>query len=243
LAQPTTVVENTVLAQSDTSGDTSKANLISRLKQKTQTSAFIPATPTLIASSTLTAYEVKPGDTLAAIASKHNTSVAELVRANNLNNPNELRISQKLVIPAVQVEAAVATPTFVESRKTPKVATSPVNIGSANSYLPTSLSPTIADNSSVAVPTPVTVQIQANSATDLETAPPKARPYGVGGDGPVPTAFAEMQQPKTPTNKVARANNNIMTVCEAYKRKYRGYSRISRSTVWEISCASSNYRS
>ncbi|BDI15968.1 hypothetical protein ANSO36C_17700 [Nostoc cf. commune SO-36] len=229
LAQPTTVVENTVLAQSDTSGDTSKANLISRLKQKTQTSAFVvPATPTVIAASTLTAYEVKPGDTLAAIASKHNTSVAELVRANNLNNPNELRISQKLVIPAVQVEATVATPTFVESSKTPKVATSPVNIGSANSYLPTSPSPIIADNSSVTVPAPVTVQIQANSATDLETAPPKARSYGVGGDGPVPTAFAEMQQPKTPTNRVARANNNnndrlrgLQAEIQRLQQKYR----------------------
>ncbi|MHC5595471.1 MAG: peptidoglycan DD-metalloendopeptidase family protein [Nostoc sp.] len=213
LAQPKTVVEKTLLAQSNTSSDATKANLISRLKQKTQTSAFVPAKPIVIASSTHTAYEVKPGDTLAAIASRYNTSVSELVKANNLNNPNELQISQKLVIPAVQVQATVASkPTFVESSKTPHVATSaitsPINIGSANSYLPTSPSPTIANNSSVAVPTPVTVQIQANSATDLETAPPTARSYGVGGESPVPTAFAEMQQPKTPTNKVARVNSN-----------------------------------
>ncbi|MEH1942854.1 MAG: peptidoglycan DD-metalloendopeptidase family protein [Nostoc sp.] len=209
LAQPTTVVEKTLLAKSETSSDASKASLISKLKQKTQTSALVPATPTVIASSTHTAYEVKPGDTLAAIASRHNTSVSELVKANNLNNPNELRISQKLIIPAVQVEATVATkPTFVESSKTPKVATSPVNIGSANSYLPSSQSPTIADKSSVVVPTPVTVQIQANSATDLETPAPTVRSYGVGGDIPVPQAFAEIQQPKTPANRVARGNNN-----------------------------------
>ncbi|MEH2330573.1 peptidoglycan DD-metalloendopeptidase family protein [Nostoc sp.] len=216
LAQPTTVVEKTALAaQSDTSSDASQANLISRLKQKTQTSASVAAAPIVIASSTHTAYEVKPGDTLAAIASRYNTSVSELVKANNLNNPNELQISQKLVIPAVQipavqVEATVASkPTFVESSKTPHVATSPLNIGSANSYLPSSPSPTIADNSSVAVPTPVTVQIQANSAaTDLETAPPSAKSYGVGGDIAVPQAFAEMQQPKTPANRVARVNNN-----------------------------------
>ncbi|MGJ5628108.1 peptidoglycan DD-metalloendopeptidase family protein [Nostoc sp. CALU 1950] len=231
LAQPTTVVEKTVLAQSDTSDDASKANLISRLKQKTQTSASVPVpvTPTVIASSTRTAYEVKPGDTLAAIASRYNTSVSEIVKANNLNNPNELKISQKLVIPAVQVEATVATkPTFVESSKTPKVATSPVNIGSANSYLPSSQSPTIADNSSVAVPTPVTVQIQANSATDLETAPPTVRSYGVGGDIPVPQAFAEMQQPKTAANRVARGNNNnndrlrgLQAEIQRLQQKYR----------------------
>ncbi|MHC5723317.1 MAG: LysM peptidoglycan-binding domain-containing protein, partial [Nostoc sp.] len=100
LVQPTTVVEKTILAQSGTSGDASKANLISRLKQKTQTSAFLPAKPTLIASSTHIAYAVKPGDTLAAIASRYKTSVSQLVKANNLNNPNELRISQNLISPA-----------------------------------------------------------------------------------------------------------------------------------------------
>jgi YD repeat-containing protein len=229
LTQPTTVLEKTVLAQSETSKDTSKANLISKLKQKTQTSALVPAEPTVIASSTQTAYEVKPGDTLAAIASKHNTSVSELVKANNLNNPNELQISQKLIIPAVQFEATVASkPTFIESSKTPKVATSPINIGSANSYLPSSQSPTIADKSSIAVPTAVNVQIQANSATDLETAPPTANSYGVGGDIPVPQAFAEMQQPKTPTNRVARVNNNnndrlrgLQAEIQRLQQKYR----------------------
>ncbi|MEH2206085.1 MAG: peptidoglycan DD-metalloendopeptidase family protein [Nostoc sp.] len=236
LAQPTTVVEKTALAaQLDTSSDVSQANLISKLKQKTQTSASVPAAPIVIASSTHAAYEVKPGDTLAAIASRYNTSVSELVKANNLNNPNELRISQKLVIPAVQipavqVEATVASqPTFVEPSKTPKVATSPLNIGSANSYLPSSPSPTIADNSSVTVPTPVTVQIQANSATELETAPlPTAKSYGVGGDIPVPQAFAEMQQPKTPANRVARVNNNnndrlrgLQAEIQRLQQKYR----------------------
>ncbi|MBN3925582.1 peptidoglycan DD-metalloendopeptidase family protein [Nostoc sp. NMS4] len=230
LAQPTTVVEKTALAaQPDTSSDASQANLISRLKQKTRDTASVPAMPVVIASSTHTAYEVKPGDTLAAIASRYNTSVSELVKANNLNNPNELRISQKLVIPAVQVEATVASkPTFVESRKTPHVATSPLNIGSANSYLPSSPSPTIADNSSVAVPTPVTVQIQANSATDSETTPPTTKSYGVGGDIAVPQAFAEIQQPKTPANRVARVNNNnndrlqgLQAEIQRLQQKYR----------------------
>ncbi|MCC5622551.1 peptidoglycan DD-metalloendopeptidase family protein [Nostoc sp. CHAB 5715] len=234
LAQPTTVVETTVLAQSDASGDASKANLISKLKQKTQTKALTPATPTVIASSTRTAYEVKPGDTLAAIASRYNTSVSELVKANNLNNPNELKISQQLIIPAVQIEASVASnptvasTTFVESSKTPKVANSPINIGSANSYLPTSQSPTIADNSKITVPTSVTVQIQANSATDLETAPTPVTSSGVGGNIPMPTAFAEMQQPKAPTNRVARGNNNnngrlrgLQAEIQRLQQKYR----------------------
>ncbi|MHC5609542.1 MAG: LysM peptidoglycan-binding domain-containing M23 family metallopeptidase [Nostoc sp.] len=230
LVQPTTVVEKTILAQSGTSADASKANLIWRLKQKTQTSAFVPAKPTVIASSTHIAYAVKPGDTLAAIASRYKTSVSQLVKANNLNNPNELQISQKLIIPAAQVEATVASnPTFVESSNTPKVATfHDVNIGNANSYLPTSQSPTIADNSNVAVPTPVIVQIQANSATGLETAPTGVTSYGVGGDIPVPQAFGKMQQLKTPTNRVASVNNNnndrlqgLQAEIQRLQQKYR----------------------
>ncbi|MDZ8222728.1 peptidoglycan DD-metalloendopeptidase family protein [Nostoc sp. ChiVER01] len=234
LAQPTTVVEKTVLAQSDTSGDASKAKLISKLKQKTQTTALTPAKPTVIASSTRTAYEVKPGDTLAAIASRYNTSVSELVKANNLNNPNELKISQQLIIPAVQQieatvasNATVASPTFVESRKAPKVNNSPINIGSANSYLPSSPSPAIADNSNITVPTPVTVQVQANSATDLETAPTTTS-YGVGGENQVPQTFAEMQQFKAPANRVARVNNNnndrlrsLQAEIQRLQQKYR----------------------
>jgi YD repeat-containing protein len=232
LVQPTTGVEKTALAQPNTSDDASKANLISKLKQKNQTSA---ATPRVIASSARTAYEVKPGDTLAAIASRYNTSVSELVKANNLNNPNELKISQQLIIPADQVEVTVANqptvvsqPTFVESSKTPKVATSPMNIGSANSYLPAPQSSSIADNSSVAVPTPIIAkkEIQANSATELEVAPTTAKSYGVGGDIPVPTAFAQMQQPKAAANRIARGNNNdrlrgLQADIQRLQQKYR----------------------
>jgi len=229
LVQPTTVVEKTVLAQSDISDETSKANLISRLKQNTQTSAFVPATPTFLASSTRRAYEVKPGDTLAAIASRYNTSVSELARANKLSNPNELQISQKLIIPAAQIEATVATkPTFGESSNTPHVASYPVNIGGANSYLPASQSPTIADNSSITVPTPVIAnnEIQADSANDLETSPTAATSYAVGGDTPVPKAFVEMQQPKILANRVARGNNNdrlrgLQAEIQRLQQKYR----------------------
>ncbi len=223
-----TVVEKTVLAQSETSGDANKAKLISRLKQKTQDE--IASTTTLIASSTRSAYEVKPGDTLAAIANRYNTSVSELVKANNLNNPNQLQISQKLIIPTAQVQARVATkPSFVESTNTPKT-TSPVNIGSANSYLPSSQPPIIADNSSITVPTPATAnnQIQPNTALDLQTAPIAPKADGVGGETPVPRAFVEIQQPEKPTNRVARGNNTnndrlrgLQAEIQRLQQKYR----------------------
>jgi murein DD-endopeptidase MepM/ murein hydrolase activator NlpD len=225
-----TVVEKTVLAQSETSGNAGQAKLISRLKQKTQQEIALTTPTTLIASSTRTAYEVKPGDTLAAIASRYNTSVSELVKANNLNNPNQLRISQKLIIPTAQVQVPVATkPSFVEPINTPKV-TSSVTIGSANSYLPSSPSRIIADNSSVTVSTPVTAddQIQTNSANDLQTAPIAPRAYGVGGETPVPKAFVEIQQREEPTNRVARGNNNnndrlrgLQAEIQRLQQKYR----------------------
>ncbi len=42
---------------------------------------------------------VQKGETLSAIAAKHNTTADALVRANNLNNPHAIQVGQKLVIP------------------------------------------------------------------------------------------------------------------------------------------------
>jgi LysM repeat protein len=44
-------------------------------------------------------YTVQPGDTLARIASRHGTTVAILVAANNLANPNIILVGQQLWIP------------------------------------------------------------------------------------------------------------------------------------------------
>jgi GH25 family lysozyme M1 (1,4-beta-N-acetylmuramidase) len=47
-----------------------------------------------------TTYVVKPGDTLTAIAAKFGTTVAAIVAANNITNPNLISVGQMLVIPA-----------------------------------------------------------------------------------------------------------------------------------------------
>lgn len=44
-------------------------------------------------------YLVKPGENIIAIAQEHNITVATLVKANNLKNPDHIKIGQKLVIP------------------------------------------------------------------------------------------------------------------------------------------------
>ncbi len=54
-------------------------------------------------------YEVRPGDTLAAIASNNGTSVAQLMAANKISNPHQLQIRQKLAIPVALKQETVPT--------------------------------------------------------------------------------------------------------------------------------------
>lgn len=61
-------------------------------------------------------YVVQPGDTMLVIATRNNITVDDILRANNLSDPNFLFSGQRLVIPvqgaggAVQSEAPTATP-------------------------------------------------------------------------------------------------------------------------------------
>jgi murein DD-endopeptidase MepM/ murein hydrolase activator NlpD len=57
------------------------------------------------AKATTTTYKVRPGDTLGTIASRHGSSVAAIVTANDLSNPNLIRIGQVLKIAASSASA------------------------------------------------------------------------------------------------------------------------------------------
>ncbi|NJL64008.1 MAG: peptidoglycan DD-metalloendopeptidase family protein [Methylacidiphilales bacterium] len=50
-------------------------------------------------------YEVQAGDTLARIALRHGVSIADIIQANRLINPNQLKISQRLNIPEPEFAA------------------------------------------------------------------------------------------------------------------------------------------
>jgi len=50
-------------------------------------------------SSSQRTYTVKSGDTLYAIAIKYGTTVAAIASANNISNPNQIKVGQELVIP------------------------------------------------------------------------------------------------------------------------------------------------
>ncbi len=58
-----------------------------------------PGTPTATPVSTTTTYVVQPGDYLARIAVRYNTTVARLVALNNIANPNLIYTGQQLIIP------------------------------------------------------------------------------------------------------------------------------------------------
>lgn len=55
-------------------------------------------------------YMVQKGDVLSVIARRHRVSTAALARANNLANPNALRIGQVLTIPRPGLQTATAAP-------------------------------------------------------------------------------------------------------------------------------------
>ena len=47
-----------------------------------------------------TTYTVARGDTLSKISKKHNVSMSSIISANNITNPNLLRVGQTLIIPS-----------------------------------------------------------------------------------------------------------------------------------------------
>ena len=53
------------------------------------------------ATTPAAAYRVKPGDTLAAIARRHGTTVEALAAANGIGNPNRIRAGATLQIPGI----------------------------------------------------------------------------------------------------------------------------------------------
>ncbi|HLO85231.1 MAG TPA: peptidoglycan DD-metalloendopeptidase family protein, partial [Nostocaceae cyanobacterium] len=225
--EPKTVTKKQAATQLESPTETGQADLAAKLKQNEETSVAVqplptpaPVKTTVIASSTTTAYEVKPGDTLAAIARKHGLSVSELVRANNLNDPNQLKISQKLVIPTAKAENSTFTPAPVaQLSNSAKFAPAPVNNLPITSQLPVAT-----QSSSVVLPTPVATEDPLPIAA--QSTPVAADSFGVGGDSPVPVAFNGNNRTKKPAQKVARTKSSdrlrvLQAEIQRLREKYR----------------------
>ncbi|WP_313936263.1 peptidoglycan DD-metalloendopeptidase family protein [Anabaena azotica] len=218
-----------------------KENLATTIKQPQPIT--IPVQPiTGSAPSTASSYEVKPGDTLAAIASRYKTTVAALVKANNLSDPNQLQISQKLVIPGATVnKTTIAQAPVIISSNRVQYATTPLlpNVSSDNTRVnptvPVAQAPVVAENSSIpiAVPTPGTVEGQQQVDTIVppapESEPVTADAQGVGGNAPIPKAFIEIQQPQQPANTIARGRGDRLRSLQAEIQKLQAKYRAQQS--------------
>jgi murein DD-endopeptidase MepM/ murein hydrolase activator NlpD len=170
------------LEESSTVNYDNTEDLLSRLRQVQEIrepdsqplTTTLPATQQVVALLSNITYQVRPGDTLAAIATRYNTSISELIQANNLSNPNQLRINQTLTIPATPVNrsGSVQIPVVVNTN----------NTAATNRQLP-NYTASRSGNQSIQVNTVAT-----------ETTSDSANAQGVGGDSPVPTIFAEIQE-------------------------------------------------
>lgn len=158
-------------------------------------------------------YEVKPGDTLAVIALENGTSVAELVKANGLVNPNQLKISQKLNIPVTgKVNSVQANIPAVSNPVVPTPMQSPVAVTNSAAVANT------------AIPSPSSTI--ANSSVNANSEPVAADATGMGGDTPVPKIFTEMQLASRNNNraKQAKEDRGLRSLQEEIERlrvKYR----------------------
>jgi LysM repeat protein len=65
-------------------------------------------------------YTVKPGDTLSGIADLFGVTVDDIVRANNLADPNALQVGDVLTIPG---HSPIPTPTVITTTLTPAIIT------------------------------------------------------------------------------------------------------------------------
>jgi LysM repeat protein len=64
-------------------------------------------------------YVVQKGDTLSGIAQKLGTTTRALIEANHIENPNSIRVGQKLVVPAGATKKEVAQPAKTEASAPP----------------------------------------------------------------------------------------------------------------------------
>lgn len=185
--------------------DRAKNNLVSSLQQQRESNPEaitipVPAAQQVVGLSGNTTYQVKPGDTLAAIALRYNVSISEIVKVNNLSNPDQLKINQKLIIPITQTDnsRAISKPVLL-ANSTPQPNNYTVTTAGISPNLPAASSqlPVTANN-----------QTQVNTEIATETESTSSHTQGLGGDTAVPTIFAEMQQAQKSAQQEANTNND-----------------------------------
>jgi murein DD-endopeptidase MepM/ murein hydrolase activator NlpD len=199
LSQKTTINANAENQQLSAIGATNNINLVPEQQKNI-------AKPQVQVTTASKVYEVKSGDTLAVIANNYGTSVSELVKANNLNNPNQLKISQKLNVP-------------ITEKSTPAISVNTPIAASA-----TDVTKQLAGQNNNDVPSSgITTNL---TAIQVPTTPTDNSFTGVGGNTPVPKVFAEMQLAtkkgaKTKDLKEDPGLRSLQAEIERLRQKYR----------------------
>ena len=80
-------------------------------------------------------YTVTPGDTLAKIAAVHGASVATLMQANDIQNPDLISTGQRLIIPGVSALLASTAPVAASGSPAAVTAASPAPVAAASAAL------------------------------------------------------------------------------------------------------------
>ena len=128
----------------------------SKLEPVTSLEPTKPQAPQPVVIPTVTSieanYQVKPGDTVEAIARRHGLSVSELIRANGLNNPNLLSVNQQIKIPQTSVASNAKKPVASIPGISSKVV-SVVTVPQRSVVTPPQASPTASEKVSPIVPT------------------------------------------------------------------------------------------
>ncbi|MBO3459741.1 peptidoglycan DD-metalloendopeptidase family protein [Aetokthonos hydrillicola] len=234
-AQPSSIGQNLPQTTNVSKASTDQSEALSQASRReklgstlkhrsveTQTSTAA-ATPTTVTSPAPTAYGVKSGDTLEQVASNYGTSVSELIRANSLSDPNQLKISQKLIIPGTENRN---TNTFAAASTNTSTNTAIASNGSTTSV--TSTNPQI----------PVIAKAITNTSIPTETVTSPTSAYGMGGDSPIPQAIADMQRAKNRVEGTKQAKNSknprlrsLQDEIERLREKYRAQQSGNSATI------------
>jgi len=162
----------------------------------------------LVSGATANLYQVKPGDTLDAIARRHGLSRAELIQANGLNNPNLISVNQQLRIPQSQ-PVGIANPTVPllshsqSGQKPPGIAA------------PTLVIPTLPEQVAPVVPTEPLSKPQLVPSTAL------AQSTVVGSATPTPTVVVDTKSSQYPESQPNPFIEKLRTDILRLRAEYR----------------------
>ncbi|UJL35185.1 peptidoglycan DD-metalloendopeptidase family protein [Cylindrospermopsis raciborskii Cr2010] len=203
-------------------------------------------TPQVVAPKEISNYQVKPGDTLEEIAGSYGTSVTELIQANGLSDPHDLRVNQKLIIPQVKSGTGIqelptpTSPVVIPPKRIAQVAISPLVPPDREVNLPNAAElplPTSASNEGVAIAVPQIPSPSSGSAISVPVAgknlpqvpeagsiTPNTRGIGGSTDGFTTSVAITPKTVPTQLEKVTPNNDRIRSLqaeIERLRQKYR----------------------